>query len=118
MGRRERSIMWIGESNSGRPGRGANWKRAALGAAGIALGGAFLWLAVRVIDPAVVASTLHRVNVHWVVVAVVLYLTSFGLRWIRWGVLLRATDEVKWRHAAEALLTGSVANYVLPGRIG
>lgn len=46
-----------------------------------------------------------------------LYLTSIGLRCIRWGVLLRATDEVKWRHAGEALLTVA-ANYVLPGRVG
>ena len=61
-----------------------------MGGAGIALGGA-----MRDIDPAVVLSTLQRVNGRWMVVTVVLDLTSFGLRWIRWGVLLRATDNVK-----------------------
>jgi uncharacterized protein (TIRG00374 family) len=110
--------MWMGRRNSGDPGGGRNWKRAVLGGAGIALGGALLWLAMRDVEPAVVASTLRQVNGYWLVVAVALYLTSIGLRCIRWGVLLRATDEVKWRHAAEALLTGAAANCVLPGRVG
>jgi glycosyltransferase 2 family protein len=43
---------------------------------------------------------------------------SIGLRCLRWGFLLRATGSVKWRHAAEALITGFAANYILPGRIG
>jgi uncharacterized protein (TIRG00374 family) len=109
------AITVMGERNSVRP---SNWKRAALGGAGIALGGVFLWLAMRNIDPAVVASTLQQVNVHWLAMAITIYLTSMGLRGIRWGVLLRATDEVKWRHAAEGSLTGFAANYVLPGRLG
>ena len=60
-------MMWMGERNSVRP---LNWKHAALGGAGIALGGAFLWLAMRDIEPAVVASTLKQVNVHWLAVAI------------------------------------------------
>jgi glycosyltransferase 2 family protein len=110
-------MMWMGGRNSGGPG-GRNWKRAVLGSAGIALGGAFLWLAMRDIDPAIVASTLRQVNGYWLVASVIVYLTSIGLRCIRWGILLRATDEVKWRHAAETLVTGFAANYVLPGRVG
>jgi uncharacterized protein (TIRG00374 family) len=73
---------------------------------------------MRDIDPAVVASTLQQLNVHLLAAAIAIYLTSIGLRCIRWGVLLRATDNVKWRHATEALLTGFAANYVLPGRVG
>lgn len=111
-------MTWMGERNSGTPGSGPKWKRAVLGGAGIALGGAFLWLAMRDIEPGVVASTLRQVNGHWLVAAVAIYLMSVSLRCIRWGVLLRATDDVKWRHAAEALLTGAAANCVLPGRVG
>jgi uncharacterized protein (TIRG00374 family) len=110
--------MWMGRRSSGDPGGGRNWKRAVLGGAGIALGGAFLWLAMRNVEPAVVARALRQVNGHWLIAAVAVYLTSVGLRCIRWGVLLRATDKVKWRHAAEALLTGIAANCVLPGRVG
>lgn len=89
-----------------------------LGGAGVILGGVFLWLAVRNIRPADVAAALRRVDANWLIIAVAVYLASIALRCLRWGILLRATDNVKWRHAAEALLTGFAANYVLPGRIG
>ena len=81
-------------------------------------GGVFLWLAVRNIRPADVAAALRRVDANWLIIAVAVYLASIALRCLRWGILLRATDNVKWRHAADALLTGFAANYVLPGRIG
>jgi glycosyltransferase 2 family protein len=111
-------MMWMGGVDSRGPGSGAKWKRAALGGAGVTLGSVFLWLAIREVDPTIVARTLRQINVHWLIMAVAIYLTSIGLRCIRWGVLLRATGDVKWRHAAEALLTGFTANYLLPGRIG
>lgn len=60
--------MWIGWRNSGGPGSGPNWKRVVLGGAGVALGGAFLWLAMRDVEPAVVASTLQQINGPWLVV--------------------------------------------------
>jgi uncharacterized protein (TIRG00374 family) len=52
------------------------------------------------------------------IAGVAVYLAAIALRCLRWGILLRATGSVKWRHAAEALITGFAANYVLPGRIG
>jgi hypothetical protein len=54
----------------------------------------------------------------WLITGVAVYLAAIGLRCLRWGILLRATGSVKWRHAAEALVTGFAANYVLPGRVG
>ena len=54
----------------------------------------------------------------WLIAGVAVYLAAIGLRCLRWGILLRATGSVKWRHAAEALVTGFAANYVLPGRVG
>ena len=54
----------------------------------------------------------------WLIADVVVYLAGIGVRCLRWGVLLRATGSVKWRHAAEALVAGFAANYVLPGRVG
>jgi glycosyltransferase 2 family protein len=93
-------------------------KPAIFGGAGIVLGGVFLWLAVRNVDPADVASALRQLNRNWLIAGVAVYLVSIALRCLRWGILLRATDNVKWRHAAEALLTGFAANFVLPGRVG
>jgi uncharacterized protein (TIRG00374 family) len=93
-------------------------KHAILGSAGIVLGGVFLWLATRALDPADVATALRQLDPNWLIAGVAVYLASIGLRCLRWGVLLRATDSVKWRHAAEALVTGFAANFVLPGRVG
>jgi uncharacterized membrane protein YbhN (UPF0104 family) len=49
---------------------------------------------------------------------VIIYFGSIGLRCLRWGLLLRATARVKWRHVVEALLAGYAANFALPARIG
>lgn len=57
-------------------------------------------------------------RVRWLVGGVAAYLAAVAVRCLRWGVLLRATGSVKWRHAAEALVTGFAANYLLPGRLG
>lgn len=95
-----------------------NWKHAILGGFGVVLGGVFLWLATKDINKSDVETALRQVDTEWLIAAVVVYLASIGLRCLRWGILLRATDNVKWRHAAEALVTGFTANYVLPGRIG
>ncbi len=93
-------------------------KHAILGSAGIVLGGVFLWLATRALDPADVATALRQLDRNWLIAGVAVYLASIGLRCLRWGILLRVTGSVKWRHAAEALVTGFAANFVLPGRVG
>jgi uncharacterized protein (TIRG00374 family) len=110
--------MGITQRKQGSPGGGPNWRHAGLGGLGIVLGGFFLWLAVRNINPGDVETALRRMDRLWLMTGIAVYLISIGLRCLRWGLLLRATGSVKWRHAAEALITGFAANYVLPGRIG
>lgn len=97
---------------------GRNWRRAALGTLGIVIGGVFLWLALRHVDPRDLERALREMDGKWLFAGVAVYLAAIGLRCLRWGILLRATGSVKWRHAAEALVTGFAANYVLPGRAG
>jgi glycosyltransferase 2 family protein len=92
--------------------------RAFLGVLGIFLGALFLWLAMRHLNAHDVTTALRDMDPVWLGLGVTLYLVSIGMRCLRWGYLLRATGSVKWRHAAEALITGFAANYVLPGRIG
>ncbi len=95
-----------------------NLKHAILGGAGIVIGGVFLWLALRHIDPGDLERALRGMQGKWLIAGVAVYLAAISLRCLRWGILLRATGSVKWRHAAEALVTGFAANYVLPGRVG
>ena len=68
--------------------------------------------------PATSSARCARCEGKWLLAGVAVYLAAIGLRCLRWGILLRATGTVKWRHAAEALVTGFAANYVLPGRVG
>lgn len=89
-----------------------------VGGAGILLGGAFLWLALRNVNPVDIGTALRKAKPEWLITAVTVYLASIALRCLRWGILLRATGSVKWRHAAEVLVTGYAVNFVLPGRIG
>jgi len=81
---------------------GRNWRRAAIGTFGVVIGGVFLWLALRHIDPGDLERALREMEGKWLITGVAVYLAAIGLRCLRWGILLRATGSVKWRHAARA----------------
>jgi len=110
--------MEIGDREPQAPSGNRNWKRTAIGTFGVVIGGVFLWLAMRHVDPRDLETALREMEGKWLIAGVAIYLAAIGLRCLRWGILLRATGGVKWRHAAEALVTGFAANYILPGRIG
>jgi glycosyltransferase 2 family protein len=95
-----------------------NLRRILVGVAGVLIGGVFLWLAMRRVDPNELWAALHQMDGKWLTAGVAVYLAAIGARCLRWGILLRATGSVKWRHATEALITGFAANYILPGRVG
>ena len=78
-----------------------NWKRAVVGAAGIVLGAMFLWLATRHIDPDEIQKALREMDLKWLMAGVASYLAAIALRCLRWGILVRATGSMKWRHTAE-----------------
>jgi uncharacterized protein (TIRG00374 family) len=78
----------------------------------------FFWLATRQIDPREAEKALRETDLKWLAAGVASYLAGIALRCLRWGILVRAAGSVKWRHTAEALITGFAANYVLPGRVG
>ena len=109
--------MEIGDREPQAPSGNRNWKRTSIGTFGV-VGGVFLWLAMRHVDAHDLETSLREMEGKWLIAGVAIYLAAIGLRCLRWGILLRATGSVKWRHAAEALVTGFAANYILPGRIG
>src|ERR1051325_3858984 len=93
-------------------------RRGAFGVVGLALGGLFLYLALRNIGRQDLEAVLQRFNRSWLSAGVAVYMASIALRCLRWGILLRTSGAVKWRHVVEALLAGYAANYLLPARIG
>ena len=110
--------MRTGDRKPEAPSGSRNWKRASIGVLGVAVGGVFLWLAMRHVDARDLETALREMEGKWLIAGVGVYLAAISLRCLRWGILLRAAGTVKWRHAAEALVTGFAANYVLPGRVG
>ena len=97
--------MTIGNQERQTSSAGRNWRRVAIGALGVVIGGVFLWLALRHIDPRDLSALCREMEGKWLLAGVAVYLAAIGLRCLRWGILLRATGTVKWRHAAEALVT-------------
>jgi glycosyltransferase 2 family protein len=93
-------------------------KRAALGVVGVGLGGFFFWLALRNISRGDIESALGQLTYGWLATGILIYMASIALRCLRWGILLRASGAVRWRHVAEALIIGYAANYLLPARLG
>jgi hypothetical protein len=52
----------------------------------------------------------------WLVIGIAAYLMSIGLPCLRWGFLLCPTGSMKWRRAAEALITGFCRKLYLAGK--
>src|ERR1041385_1720760 len=93
-------------------------KRVAFGAIGLLLGAFFLYLALRNVTRRELSDVPRRLDRGVLAAGVAIYIASIAPRCVRWGLLLRATGSVKWRHVAEALIAGFAANYLLPARIG
>src|SRR5205085_2230623 len=93
-------------------------RRVLFGVVGILLGALFLYLAMRNVNPEDVETLLRKLDRQWLAIGIGFYISSIGLRCVRWGLLLRVHDAVKWRHVTEALVAGFAANYLLPARIG
>ncbi len=86
---------------------------------GFAIGGVFLYLAVRHASAVDIARVLGSAKAGWLAVALLVYGLELGARVIRWRVLLLQTGEyVGLGNATSASLIGYAANNVLPAKLG
>lgn len=86
---------------------------------GFAIGGAFLYLAVRHASAADIGKVLGSAKAGWLAVAVLFYGMELAVRVVRWRALLSQTGEnVGLGNAASAFLIGYAANNVLPAKLG
>jgi hypothetical protein len=81
---------------------------------GAAIGGAFLWLALRTIDvPAVLALVRRADGLH--VAAVVACALGFAaLKSLRWAWLIDHLQPLSWRRLVGPVFAGTAANYGVP----
>ena len=85
---------------------------------GIAISALALYLAFRNVPVSDLLSYLISINYVWIFPAVLLVLTSFVLRVLRWQIILESSAKVSFWQAFHPLMIGFMINCILPGRVG
>lgn len=85
---------------------------------GLAVGAAFLWIALREVNPADLRATAATLDPVWLLSATLVYWAALGLRVLRWQLLLRELGPAPLSAVAETLVVGYAVNNVLPARLG
>jgi hypothetical protein len=85
---------------------------------GLALGAAFLWLAVSQVDMEGAAAALEQARAGPMLAAVVIYWFAIGLRTVRWRTLLNCSASLTFDQVAQSLIIGYAINNILPARLG
>jgi uncharacterized protein (TIRG00374 family) len=86
--------------------------------AGVLVSVFFVYLAVRKVDLSESVAALASVRPGWLVAAVVVYLSSFPVRALRWRLILRAQKDLSLGEIMGPVFVGYMANNVLPARAG
>lgn len=93
-------------------------KRLALGILGIILGGVFLFLTLKNVQFKESYAYIRNINLLWLLLAVVIYISAFVVRSIRWKYLLAPITNKKPKDLFNYLILGFFINAILPLRIG
>lgn len=94
------------------------FKSALVGFGGLAVGGGFLWLALRQFDGQQFAQILASFEVRYMLAAGGFYWLGMAIRCSRWQALLLQLRALSWCSVAEVLVVGYGANNLLPARLG
>lgn len=89
-----------------------------VGLVGIALSLVLVVLGLRAFPMDEVAGALAGADPLWIVGAGLVYLITMPLRGVRWAALLGAIKPVSTLAATEVLAAGTLANNVMPARLG
>src|SRR6267378_1625025 len=73
---------------------------------GLLLSGAFLYLALRGVNPALTWQQLRSVNPALLVLAILIISASNLVRTLRWKVLLGNATPIKFRHLFSSMMIG------------
>lgn len=87
-------------------------------AVGIVASALTLILALRKVPIPEIGQYLRQIDYVWMIPATGLILLSFGLRALRWQMLLHATRRVDYWSTFHPLMIGFMINCILPGRVG
>jgi len=85
---------------------------------GVVVSATALYFAFRNVPGADLLAYMATIDWFWVLCAVVIALMSFGLRVVRWQVILGTRFNIGFRQAYHPLMIGFMINCILPGRVG
>lgn len=85
---------------------------------GAAIGAFFLWFALRDVAFGDIAVNLRRVSLVSFGLFILMHFVSFGMRALRWSVLVRPLAPVPARRLLSPLAIGFMINFIFPARAG
>ncbi|HET6316340.1 MAG TPA: lysylphosphatidylglycerol synthase transmembrane domain-containing protein [Chloroflexota bacterium] len=85
---------------------------------GLALTGVFLVLALSKVDLQAFAQELRTVDYRWLIPSALLTLLGYGVRTLRWQVILSGSAKAPFTTLFPILTKGFATNNLLPGRLG
>lgn len=85
---------------------------------GVAISGALIWMLLRNIEMAKLATVLSDVNYFWLIPNLLLVVGAIYQRAIRWKFMLKPIKQVRYSNLLAATSIGFMANNVLPLRLG
>ncbi len=86
--------------------------------AGLAVSVGAMYAALRNVPYQELLDSLASFKVIWILPAVVVILVAFGLRAVRWGIILRNIRPLGFWQLFHPLMISFMLNCILPGRVG
>jgi len=85
---------------------------------GILFSGVAIYASFRNIPVSELLEYMKSINVFWITVSVLIGLSSYFIRALRWQVILTPVKKVGFWHAYHPLTIAFMINCILPGRLG
>ncbi len=85
---------------------------------GILISGIALYFAFRNVPSTELIEYIVTINYSWVIPAVLVTITGFILRVLRWQIILSASTKLSFMRVFHPLMIGFMLNLILPGRAG
>lgn len=85
---------------------------------GVGLSIAAFYLALRNVPLQELYQYFFTVDYFWVLPALVMMMSSFLLRALRWQIILQASVKIRFWHAFHPMMIGFMVNCIFPGRLG
>ncbi|MFH0818723.1 MAG: lysylphosphatidylglycerol synthase transmembrane domain-containing protein [Patescibacteria group bacterium] len=82
------------------------------------IGATLIYIWLRLIDVNTMLEYFKHINVYWVIVAVILYVSAYFIRSVRWKIILSPVEKISFKESFTLFMAGMMINYIIPIRAG